>query len=286
MGTINGKTVGVSDFADEVSPAFPVVRDIVKEIGDCYRYRYVCMSYVQNNLRLRYRKSFLGFFWSILTPLISYLILGLVFSFTMKVQVPNFLVYFFSGSVFFNLLNVGITRAPTVMIENETYIKKIYVPKLVFVLNGIMLETTNFLLGLVALIALGLATGRLDLHWSMLFVPIPIFCAMISLIGITCFLSVFAVFFRDLAHMVPIFMQSLLFLTPVFYPIEAVPDAFRWLVNYNPLYYFVETFRTPVVNGTLPHLKFIAIMMCFSFALFAIGLIFLKKYDNKIVFKL
>lgn len=266
------------------NPTF--LSSLINELRDSYRYRYVCYSYVQTNLRLRYRRSFLGFFWTLITPLASYAIMGFIFSYSMKVQVPNFIVYFFTGAVFFNFLSVGLGRAPLAMLENENYMRKLYVPKLNFVLNGIFLETVNFILGMLALLILGLAFQKLSLNWSMLYLPVPIFITFITLVGSTALLSVMTVFYRDIKHVVPLLMQSIFFLTPVFYTINQIPERYRWIVKLNPLYHLVESFRIPVVDGVLPPIEHFVYSAFFALISLAIGIYTLRKYDNKVVFKL
>ncbi len=259
---------------------------VINELHDCYRYRYVCYSYVQTNLRLRYRRSFLGFLWTLITPLASYAIMGFIFSYSMKIQVPNFLVYFFTGAVFFNFLSVGLGRAPLAMLENENYMRKLYVPKLNFVLNGIFLETVNFILGVSALLCLGLAFQKLSFHWSMLYLPVPIFITILTLVGATAFLSVMTVFYRDIKHVVPLLMQSIFFLTPIFYKIDSIPERYQWAVKINPLYHLVESFRMPVVDGVLPPMEHLVFSLSFAIVVLTVGIYTLKKYDNKVVFKL
>lgn len=259
---------------------------LIGELRDCYRYRYVCYSYVQTNLRLRYRRSFLGFLWTLITPLASYAIMGFIFSYSMKIQVPNFLVYFFTGAVFFNFLSVGLGRAPLAMLENENYMRKLYVPKLNFVLNGIFLETVNFVLGMLALLFLGIAFQKLSFHWSMLYLPVPIVITILTLVGATAFLSVMTVFYRDIKHVVPLLMQSIFFLTPIFYKIDSIPERYQWAVKINPLYHLVESFRMPVVDGVLPPMEHLVFSLSFAIVVLTVGIYTLKKYDNKVVFKL
>jgi ABC-type polysaccharide/polyol phosphate export permease len=259
--------------------------DIHKEIKDTLRYRYVVGAYVSNNLRLRYRRSFLGFFWSVLAPLLNYLVVGLVFSFAARNQIPNFFAYFFSGSVFFQLFQAIITKSPYIMIENENYIRKIYVPKLAYVCCTIALEGLNFFLGLGVLLILGLAIGYVTLNVGWLILPFVVVLGLLFLSGISCFLSVSGVFFRDIAHITPFIMQTLFFITPILYPESLVPERYRIFVDLNPLYYFIQSFRRPLLGEPIDWNHF-AIITVLALASFVLGLVFLKRYDNKIVFKL
>ena len=261
--------------------------NLKKEMVDVWKYRNVVISYVHTNLRVRYRKSFLGFLWSVLAPLMSYLVIGLVFSMNAKTKMDHFFLYMFSGSVFFNFISACITRSPSIMIDNENYLKKIYVPKLTFILNGLFLELTNFSLSVAALSVLGLVSGAFVIRPSWIVLPIPVFLAAIGMIGVCCLMSIAGVFFRDLIHIVPVVMQTLFFLTPVMYQARDFDNGlYSKLMYFNPIYHFIEFFRTPIVTGEWPAHEHVMFCSVFAPAVFIIGFLVLKKLDNRIVFKL
>lgn len=257
-----------------------------REFMDTYRFRYVIISYVQVNLRVRYRRSVLGFFWSVLAPLLNYLVIGMVFSFITKARGVDFFLYFFSGSVFYNLLSTTVVRGTTAMIDNETYMKKLYLPKLVFILNGVSLELVNFFFGLLALAALGSATMTLTPDVTWLVVPGVLAMTLLALVGVSCLLSVVSVFFRDLVHVAPVMMQTVFFLTPVVYKPSYLPEQVQKFLVLNPVYHFVECFRMPLTEGRLPDPLHFGVAAGFSVFTFCLGIWVLKRFDNKIVFKL
>src|SRR4051812_12305572 len=121
---------------------------IRKELQDAYRFRMVTISHVQAYLRMRYKRSVLGFFWSLLGPVLSYIVIAVVFSYASRVSMKNYFVYVFSGAAIFNLLAVTVNNSTTALISNESYIKKIYLPKSIFVMNILAVEVTNFLFAL------------------------------------------------------------------------------------------------------------------------------------------
>jgi len=260
--------------------------DIKKELEDVYKYRYVVYSFVQTNLKLRYRRSYLGFIWTILAPMLNYLVMGVIFSFIMANRMPNYFVYYFSGAIFFAIVSSTLNRAPTFLIGNEHYIKKIYVPKLIFILNGTIYEITNFLLSAISLIVLGMIFGKLDLSWHSFLIFIPIVLISFFLIGIGTLIGIATVYFRDLMHIVPVVVQAAFFLTPVIYEKSMIPQKFQFLVELNPLYYFLELYRLPLVYHEIPPLNYFVICFILASVTFSIGLFMIKKFDNRIIFKL
>lgn len=256
------------------------------ECSEIYRFRYVTFSYIENTLKLRYRRSFLGFVWTVLAPMLNYLVMGLVFTFIMQNRIPNYFTYYFSGAVFFAIISSSLNRAPNFLLANEHFIKKIYLPKIIFVLNGTLYEVVNFILSASALIILGMFAGKLDLSWHSLLIVIPIFMIAFFLIGVGCLISVATVYFRDLIHIVPVLLQATFFLTPVIYEESMVPEAYRFLVKLNPFYYFLEIYRRPLVFHEVPELKYYLICLALSIVSLLSGLLVIKKFDNRIIFKL
>jgi len=260
--------------------------EIKKELEDVYKYRYVVYSFVQTNLKLRYRRSYLGFIWTILAPMLNYLVMGIVFSFIMANRMPNYFIYYFSGAVFFAIISSTLSRAPAFLLGNEHYIKKIYVPKLIFILNGTIYEIANFVLSAVSLIILGMLFGKLDLSWHSFLIFIPIILISFFLIGIGTLIGIATVYFRDLMHVIPVIVQAAFFLTPVIYEKSMIPQEYQFLVDLNPFYYYLELYRLPLVYHQVPPMSYFVICTILSFVTFCFGLFMIKKYDNKIVFKL
>lgn len=256
------------------------------ELEKIYKYRYVISSYVIINLRMRYRRSFIGFLWTIIAPLLQYLIIAIVFMYAMKTAQEGFFPYFFTGSIIFNVLSITLQRAPTIMLANEIYIKKIYLPKIIYVLNTCTYELTNFFLAAGALWIMGLALQQVFLSWALLTLPLSIINLILTLIGISATLSISGVFFRDLSYILPQIMQACFFLTPIIYRLEVFPERLQKIIHLNPFYHLIETFRVPITEGKLASSEHYLISTLFSIIVFIFGYLVIKKFDNKIIFKL
>jgi len=259
---------------------------MLKELRETFRFRYVIYNYVYTSLKQKYRRSILGFLWSVVAPLLQNLIIGVVFYYLMRFDMPNYIVYLFAGVVIYNILSIVVIQSPYVMINNEGFIKKIYVPKLVFVLQVVFLEIINFILILLSLIILGILFKKLSFSLAYLFLPVSLFISVIFLIGIATIISIMSVYFRDMIHIVPVVMQAAFFLTPVLYPISIVPEKMQKIIKLNPFFYFVEIFRIPVLYNRLPDFKYITFCALMSVIMFFAGLLILQKHNNRIIFKL
>lgn len=263
-----------------------IYNQIKTELFEAYRFRYVTMAFVSTNLRLRYRRSSLGFIWTVLAPMLHYILIGLVFTLIMSQRRPNYFAYYFTGALFFAMISGMLNKAPIVFIANEHFIKKIYVPKLTFVLNIVLIEVVNFFLSASSLIVLGILLGKISPSWYSFFAIIPVIYVSMALLGLTCIISVATVYFRDFIHIIPVAIQAAFFATPIVYDETMIPPEYHWIITYNPIFYFLKMFRLPLLDNQLASWQLYAGGFLFSAGILIIGLLVVKKFDNRIIFKL
>ena len=259
---------------------------MLKELQETFKYRYVIYNYVYAGLKQKYRRSLLGFLWSIATPLLQNLIIGTVFYYLMRFDMPNYIAYLFAGTVIFNIMSTVIMQSPSIMLVNEGFIKKIYVPKLVYVLQIVFIEIINFMFIVISLLLLAVVFKQLRFSFYYFLLPVPIILVVFFLIGIAIILSIATIYFRDMMHIVPVVMQAAFFLTPVLYPQSIIPEPLKEVIKFNPFYYFVELFRNIILYNQPPRMDYIALCSGMASIMFVAGLFVLHKFDNKIVFKL
>ncbi len=263
-----------------------LIQRLKSSVQEIYKYRYVTYAYVTTNLKSRYRRSMLGFLWTVLAPMIHYVIIGLVFTVLLKAQIEDYFVYYFSGAIFFSVVTATLNRAPVAFIQNEHFIKKIYLPKIIFIQNVVIYEVVNFILSAISLLILGMITGHLKFSFIIFASIIPIILVAIFLFGVCSILSLATVYFRDLMHIVPAILQATFFATPIIYNKSMVPEKYHILIDINPLSYFLEAFRQPLLNHTLPDPRLIGFLLLISILSFMIGFLIIDKFQNKIIFKL
>lgn len=189
------------------------------------KFRPLLSELIARDIKTKYRKSILGVLWTILNPLFMMIVLSVVFSNLFKFDIEYFPVYLLSGQLIFNFFSESTTNAMGAIIANGPLIKKIYVPKYMFVLSRIFSSSINLMASFTALIFVMLAM-RVDLHYTVLLVPIPLFFIIFFSMGIGLILSAIAVKFRDIVHLYSVFVTALMYLTPVIYPMSILPE---WL---------------------------------------------------------
>ena len=247
------------------------------------RYKHLLRLLVKRDFISRYRKSVLGVLWSLLNPLLTMLVMTMVFSYIFRFQIENFPVYLLSGQIIFGFFSESTMQAMSSVIANEGIIKKVYVPKYIFPVARVLSSLVNLLFSLIAFLLVFIVT-RAPFHWTILLIPIPIVYTLIFSCGVAMLLSSMAVFFRDLTYLYGVFMTLLMYLTPLFYPVNILPEHLIPIIGFNPLYHFVDYIRNLVLYGVVPDLW--SNMVCIGFALAALccGMyVFMTQQDKYIL---
>lgn len=254
-------------------------------LNELYESRNVLTQLVIQQLILRYRRTALGFFWTLLNPLLMMSVMALVFSTLFAADLKTFTIFLFSGMIPWTFFSSVVTQAGGSFINNEGLIKKIYLPKVIFPLSIAIALLIDSLLSFIALFLIILLIGG-SLSWSLLFTPIAYFLLFFFSLGLGLIMSVATVFFRDLQHVILIVMQGLFFMTPIFYHHDRLVGKLAWLVRLNPVVPFVDLFRAPLYTASLPSISTVLQGLLFSFLAMAIGLLIFLRQEKKIVFRL
>lgn len=248
-------------------------------IQNFLKFRPLLEELVSRDVKIKYRSSILGVLWTLLNPLLMMIVLSVVFSNLFKFDIENFPLYLLSGQVLFNFFNEATTNAMSAIVGNAALIKKVYVPKYIFVLSRICSSFINLLASFTALIIVMIAT-RAELHWTILLAFLPVVLLVLLALGIGLILSAIAVKFRDVMHLYSVLMTVLLYLTPVIYPISILPEWLRGLVMWNPLTNIIMMFRNLVLYNTMFDFGTLGITAIETAVFLIVGLsVFYKNQD-------
>ncbi|MDY2814118.1 MAG: ABC transporter permease [Dorea sp.] len=212
------------------------------------KFQPLLQELIARDIKIKYRRSVLGVLWTLLNPLFMMIILSVVFSNLFKFDIENFPLYILSGQVIFNFFNDSTTSAMSAIINNASLIKKVYVPKYLFVLSRIFSSFINLLASFTALLLVMVAT-RTELHWKVLLVPIPLMLLMGLSLGVGLILAALTVRFRDIMHLYSVFTTALMYLTPVIYPMSMLPEWLEPIVRINPITNILIMFRDVMLNN-------------------------------------
>lgn len=255
----------------------------IAALKDFIKIRELIFQLIWSEVVGRYRGSFAGFLWSFLNPLFSLVMYTFVFGVVFKARwglstgnTFDFALILFSGLIVHGLLSECINQAPYLIIGNPSYVKQVVFPLeiLPVVTVGSSLFHTGISLFLL-LIVWGLTHG--GVAFAAILIPPLILPLTLIAVGVSWFIAAATVYFRDLGQLVTFISSALLFLSPIFYPVSAVPEPFRTFMTFNPLTYVIEGVRAILIRGDVPEPGGYFIYLLISLAMAWVGYIWFQK---------
>lgn len=253
---------------------------LLDELRALIRYRTLLGELILRNIKTRYKRSVMGVAWTMLNPLLTMLVLYVVFSQLFAFSVPYYPAYLLSGLLLWNFFAQSTVAAMRDLVWSGDLLQRIFIPRALFAVAAMGTGLVNLLLALVPLAIIGFCTG-VQFSLAVLFLPVSLILAGMFALRIGLGLSTLVVFFTDILDMYQIILLAWMYLTPIFYPIDILAPKFHWLIATNPMYYILECFRMPIYLGVLPEANIIAkALLAAVLSLFLGGWLFARKSDE------
>lgn len=254
-------------------------------IKTLFKYKDLIKELVSRDLKLKYRRSFLGYVWSVLNPLLTMMVYTVVFSHLLSKKIVNYPVYLLTGRMMYDFLRNSTQSAMKSVVGNSSLLRKVYVPKYIFTLSKVTSCMVDMVLSLGAL-AIVMIVTRSTFYWHILLIPYVILQIYIFCCGLGFFLAQLNVFFRDIQYIYHAVMLAWLYFTPIIYELnESFPQWFHTAVKvFNPLYYYVAQFRSLVYSGQLPEARLFWGGWLISFVMLLIGVWSFQRSKDKFIF--
>ena len=235
----------IYDSARRIHPA-------LEELREAFNYRDLVLQLVRRDVLTRYKRSVLGIAWTLLNPLGMMLVLTLAFSQILRFDtVYGYAAFVLSGLIAWNFFSQSTTAAMVNLVWGGGLLSRIYIPRASFALAAIGTAMVNILLALIPLLVVNLITG-VPITPAFLFVPVPLLLLACFSLGLGLLISTSAVYFPDVAEMYQIVLSAWFYLTPIIYPIDALPEPLQFWIKLNPMYHLLELFRLAVYYGRFP----------------------------------
>lgn len=246
------------------------------------KYSFLIRQLVSRDFKTKYKRSVLGVFWSFLNPLLTMSVLYIVFSNIFRFDLKYYPAYLIIGITFYNFFSEATGMALGSIIGNAGLITKVYVPKYIYPLTRVMSSLVNLLISLIPLLLVTLFLGIVPTK-AYLLVPFALLCLAVFSLGIGLLLAAAMVFFRDIQFLWGVANMIWMYLTPIFYPASILPSEIKWVLNVNPLYYFITFARTCLIDGISP--EPIVYVQCALMALgsLLIGAVIFRKTQDRFV---
>jgi len=251
-------------------------------IANFLKYRYLLIELVKRDIKVKYRRSVLGIFWSFLEPLLFMIVLTIIFSTFFKHNIENYPVYVLSGRLVFMFYSQATGGALRSITRNASIIKKIYVPKYIYPVSQTFSSLVTFLLSLIILVLVMLVTGAPFTIYIALFL-VPTVLLIIFNIGVGLILATVNVFFRDIEHLYGVFLTLIMYCSAVFFPAEIIPANFQWILTWNPVYAMIKLTRDVFLYGQLFDTFTLLFATFAAIGSLIIGMILFYRYQDKFI---
>lgn len=227
------------------------VRPLVDELQNVWRYRGLLGVLVRRDIVVRYKRSLLGVWWTLLDPLLTTLVLWIVLSHVFRATTPGvpYVVYLYSGILVFRFFEQATMSVGHSLVDSSGVLSRIYAPAEVFSLSSAVASGFNFAVGLIPLLVV-LVINRVGIPWTALLIPLPAIGVLMLAAGAGLALASVAVRFYDVLSFATVGLFLLGWMTPTFYPLESVGPHFRIVIELNPLFHYLDVFRGLAYEGT------------------------------------
>jgi len=216
-----------------------------------YKYRWLVYELVLRNLRLRYRGSIFGVFWTLLNPLLFMAVYTFVFSVILKGAIPKFPLFLLCGLVPFTFFSTAVQQGSSAIVDGRVYVGKTLFPTIVLIVVPVLANAVNFAIALPLVLILALVL-HVHLGASLLLLPVVLVVQLVLTQAIATLLAVVNVFYRDVQELLGYVMSALLFLTPIFYLPTSAPARYQAVFQLNPLAALVDSYQRILYAGAVP----------------------------------
>ena len=258
---------------------------ITRYMKNFLRYRYLLFELVKKNIKLKYRRSYLGVFWTLLEPLLTMLVLTLVFGTFFGKNDPQYPVYILSGRLLYAFFSSATKGGLKSISNNSSMIKKVYVPKYIYVVSSVISNFITFLISLIVLVAVG-AVLKVQPTVYMLQAVVPLAILLVFTMGLSLILSTLNVFFRDIEYIWSVLTMLIMYASAIFYQTDRVINTGNgWVFDINPLYMCIANFRDTILYGKALNPSYTAVSGIVAVVTLVAGaFMFYKKQDKFILF--
>lgn len=254
-------------------------------VKNLMKYKDLLLELIKKDIKLKYHNSYLGVLWSLVNPLLLMLILTVVFQELFKRSIPNFPVYVLTGRIIYSFFSEATNFSLDSIRVNKALIRKVYVPKYFFPISRVCSSFITNFLSIITVFSVMLVTG-MKVSWLSFLIVLPLLLLLITSAGIGLILSAVNVFFRDIKHLYGVVLIFLMYTTPIFYPVEIIPEKYLKIIEWNPLFPILRMFRDVLLNNQLPQSVDLTTAVLEAVVFLMAGLLIFYKTQDRFILHL
>lgn len=245
--------------------------------------RFLFEELVKRDFTKKYKRTALGMLWSVIGPLMTLGVMALVFTQFFGRSTPHYIIYLFCGNLLYNYFKESTSTGMTALYDNSNIFLKVNVPKYMFLLSKNVSSLINFGINLVILFVF-VAFDGIPFTWRFLLLIYPICCLVVFNLGVGFILSAYYLMFRDVKYLYDIFTMLLMYLSAIFYNVDAYPAEIQRLFLLNPLYTYIKYFRTVIIDGAVPDLLHHVLVFAYALIVLVIGMTIYHRKNYKFLY--
>lgn len=251
-------------------------------LPEIWRFRELLFIFSWRDIKVRYKQTILGIAWAIFQPLATMAIFTIVFGRLAKIPsdgVP-YPIFVYSGLLFWNYFSVALTNSSNCLVESEGLIKKVYFPRLILPISTTVTPLIDFFFAFLVLLVLMIYYHFIPSFLGIIMTPILLLICLLSASGLGLFLASINVKFRDVRYILPFFIQILMYITPIIYPVSIIPQKYQWISSLNPISGVINFARSIFLNSGSQNWMILGISAVVSFIILILGMIYFKKTER------
>ena len=253
-------------------------------LDELWKFRELLYIFAWRDIKVRYKQTMLGVAWIVLQPLVNAAIFTIFFGNFAKIPSDSlpYPVFVLLGLIFWGFFSSTLSHAANSFMENENLIKKVYFPREILLFSTVTTTVIDFAITLIVLFILifSFRVPLQPLFFLMIFVVF--FLTVIASTGLGLFLASINIKYRDFKYILPFFLQLLIFVTPVIYPLKIVRPSFQYLLALNPMTGLIDALRSSLAHGTIEHPGILAISVTTALLCFLVGLVYFRFTEKYI----
>ncbi len=251
-------------------------------LRELWDYRELIYFFVWRDIKVRYKQTAVGALWAVFQPLTAMVIFTIFLGKFAKIPSDNipYPVFVYTGLLLWNYFSFSLSHASNSMVSNANIIQKIYFPRLIIPVSSSLIGFIDFAVAALILIGLMFYYSFIPAFKIIFFLPLLLLITFLSSVGLGSFLASINVKYRDVRYAIPFFIQMMMFITPVIYPLSILNEKFRWLMLFNPMSGVIENARRLIFTNLPVDWFMLAISIAISFSLFIFGIMYFRKTER------
>jgi lipopolysaccharide transport system permease protein len=254
--------------------------DTPSRLNQVWQHRELLRSMIIRNLKVKYQRSLLGFVWTLFNPLVTVAILVLVFSHVVRIPLPHYWAFVLSGYFVWNCMLQTLNTGTYIFAEHSRLTRSVAFPSEILVFGAVGSRVVEFLAEIILIMVLLAGFHHFRIPASYALLPVLVILQILIAIGLALPIATLSVFYYDVQHALPIALTTLFYLSPVFYPVEMVPEAFRPFYFINPMAGLLSLYHEILYVGHMPSLSMLLGVVAMALLVYSVGYAVFKRYAS------